>query len=71
MIMTNLKWRDSTEEERRTVDLKVPGSSMGGGGETTKINRSSSNQCYDSARPETPVSHGFFYRGDSGKITNN
>ena len=39
------------------MDLKVPGSSTGGGGKTTKINRSFRNQCYDLARPDKFTVH--------------
>ena len=43
-------WRDSTEEEQRTVDLKILGLSTGSG-KTTKINKSFF-QCYDLAWPD-------------------
>ena len=41
------KWRDITEVERRTADLKVPSSNPGGG--ATRIIRSFHDLFFDSA----------------------
>ena len=52
--------QDSTEEERRAVDSKIPGSSTGSG-EATKINRSFF-QCHDLALLMSAVTFVCFVR---------